>query len=49
MFQFSWFPLAEARSWVLPKKVSPIRVPSVRLARQLTEAYRSHAAPVFGC
>ena len=49
MFQFPWFPLAEARAWVLPRRVSPIRASSVRLARQLTEAYRSLAAPVFGC
>ena len=52
MFQFPRFPhLAYVFSQVCPGFTwagCPIRVSPAKLARQLTEAYRSHATPVLG-
>jgi hypothetical protein len=49
MFQFSWCPLAFGESLGFTQAGCPIRVSPARFARQLTEAYRSLATPVFGC
>ncbi len=45
MFQFTRFAPAYAGAWVLPQAGCPIRESPAKLARQLTEAYRSLAAP----
>jgi hypothetical protein len=49
MFQFTRLPLAKRECLGFSQAGYPIRESPAKLARQLTEAFRSLAAPVFGC